>query len=292
MSQNGQMTEAEAKAEHDAIQAEIAKEKGYEAEEAAPEKEEEVDEPADDTELEDEPTGKPERKVREALPEDEDEGIDPESESKNDRKIPLSKYQATKKKLETENLEKAAEIERLTTELNKQKTDKTVSEKVKAYAEKTGQSEEDILDLVQLIRGDNALDKETREVIQQSAIALKKQAALDAFQSEVDTFVEEFPEAAGHEADFRKLAFEKENLGKSLYEIYHRQIKSDPAPKKKTGEVSRGATRQTGTAFDVDKIIAKAESGASKPFDGLSDAQIDEVFAKMEKTGSRYTNNH
>lgn len=284
------MSDEEAKKEYDDIQAEIAKEKGINPEKKEdPEKEEEKSEPAESEEdAADKAEDRPQQK-REPLPEDGDEDIDLEDEPKDNRKVPLSKYQDTKKALEAEKAGLQSQVEKLTADLNREKTAKGISDKVKTYAEKHGMAEDAVLDLVQLVKGESELDKDTKSVIEKSALALKKAEAEEKFQTELSQFIAENPDAKGHEAELRAKAFEKGNLDKSLFEIFVRNFKTDaPIERKKTGEVSRTVSRTNTTVFNPQKIIEKVESGAAKPFEGLTDTQIDEVFELMEKTGSRY----
>jgi hypothetical protein len=280
------MSDAEAQKEVEDIQAEIAKERG----EDPSQKKEDTNEPGDH---EAEKDSKDETKEDDTTSTDEeDEVIEPRTALKDDQKVPLSKYQDTKKGLETKLSEKDVEIARLTEELNTSKTSKAIGDKVKAYAEKHSMDESAVLDMVQLIRGENELDTSTKQVIEKSALLIKKQEALDKFQSELNDFITEFPDAAEKAAEIQKLAFAKDNLNKPLYEIYHRFVKTGETvatPGKKTGEVSRGVSRTTVQKFDVTKVVEKINAGTAKPFEGLNDTQIDEVFAHMEKTGSRYS---
>lgn len=283
------LSDEDAEKEYQEIQAEIAKEKGQDPDKKDPEEEGEHKEPED----QDEPGEDDDKSKRtEHQPREKSQDVDPDKEPEDGKKdmVPLSKYQDTKKTLEGENATLQSEVERLTLELNQSNTKKAIGDKVKAYAEKHGMSEEAALDLVMLVKGENALDADTKVVIEKSQNLIKKQEAEEKFNQELADFINEFPEAADQKDVLRAKAFEKDNLNRSLFEIYHRFAKpEESAPKKKTGEASRPA-RSTVQTFDVKTVAERVSKGVAKPFDGLSEAQVDEVFDYMEKHGSRYTN--
>jgi hypothetical protein len=289
------MTEEEAQKEYEDIQAEIARGKGQPSQKKDPEEKVTTeDEPdagkgADDKGDDDDKSRNPDR--REVPPKSDDPGIEPDDADKGKQTVPLSKYQETKKTLEGEKATLATKVEELTAELNKAKTAGQIGDKVKSFSDKHGIAEEAVLDLVQLVRGESELDPGTKEVIKKAEISLKKQEAEDKFSQELAGFFADTPEAKDYEAEMRAKAFEKGNLDKSLFEIFHRFVKpADGQPKKKTGEANRGATRQTTTTFDPAKTAEGLEKGTIK-INSLTTEQQDQVFDYMEKTGSRYTNN-
>lgn len=273
---NVEMSQKEAEEEVRSINEEIAKEKGISPE--PPKKDE--GEPAGpeaplDENLE-EPSIPPERKV-----------IEPTNRERDDR-IPLSKYQETKKALEEEKASLSAKVEQLTADLVKATTSQAMGDRLKKFSETHGISEDAARDMVQIVLDEvkpKADDTTTKKV----ELFIKKQEAEEKFQGELAHLFQEVPEAAEYAAEIRTQAFASGNLERSLYEIFHRFVKTDTTERKKTGETSR-PSRGNQTGFDVKKVIEKINSGAAKPFEGLTSEQTDQVFSYMEKTGSRYTN--
>lgn len=281
------MSDEEARLEVEDIKATIAKEKGFDPEKEDPEKKEDAEEP--DHQDEDDNANDDKSKQERQDPADVGEkDVDPESPKTRGETVPLSKFQETKKTLEAKAQDLQSQVETLTEQLNRDNTEKSIGDKVKKFAEKTGMDESAVLDLVAMVRGESALDKDTKEVIEKSALALKKAEAQEQFDSEISAFLAEFPDAADHERELRTKALEKGNLDKSLFEVFNRFVKPDITTKKKTGESGRGSSRSSAPTFDLQKVIEKVSNGTPKPFEGLTKEQEDQVFDYMEKTGSRY----
>ena len=273
---NQQMSEEEAKKEHDDIQAEIARERGEKRE--APKEEEAEEEKRDEGEAGD--VTDPEEKDP---PEADSEGVDPKDEPRDDR-VPLKKFQETKKNLEGEKAELQSKVVELTEALKKATTSKGMSDKIKSFSEKHGMEEAAALDLVQLV-----LDEvKPSEATQKIEHFIKKQEIDEKFQSELDAFIAENPEAADRADEIRAKAFEEGNLDKSLFEVFHRFVK--PTEKKKTGESSRNTRTPGKVGFDVNKVIEDAKANKPGALKGLTNEQLDQVFEEMDKTGSRYNN--
>lgn len=299
------MSAEDAQKEHDDIQAEIAKEQGIDPETGKPlakDKAEEHRDPADeDEDPTKDPADPPKKPKDDKDPEDpEEDEDDPEDEDPEGRKpkqrIPLSKLQDFKKKSRQEKetlISQLADKENKIKELEGKLSDSTTSEdrkkQIQAYAEKHGMevdAVEELLDLVPKPTLDPQIEKSAKLI----EIEGKKLQAETDFKNELDTLIEEFPEAEDVRDAIRKEAFKKENLSKSLYEIYTRYVKTETLPKKKTGEVSRSANRAAAPATtDIGKIIENAEKGLPGALEGLSDDILDKVFEEMGKRGSRYS---
>lgn len=234
---------------------------------------------------------------------DEAEGSDDDSESEDDeesdveseddrpsRTVPLSKYQKTKK-------DAADKIEALTTKLTeatsaleKEKLEGSIKAKIKTFAEKHGYTEEEAADLLGIVK-DLAVDPTLKGKLDIAEASAKKQEAIAAYNSDFARLVKRFPEAAAHADEIKEKAYEDGNLSKSLFEIYADQILPELKPRRKTGEVTRkaGNTRVTTSSFDINKVAAAVKAGTVGALEGLTDKQLDDVFAKLDKEGSRYS---
>ena len=271
----GNMSDAEAKAEHDDIQAEIAREKGIAVEKPA--EAAEVPAKGDEPENDEVPADEAEE-----LPEEEKPDVDPAIPPKDF--VPLRKFQDTKKTLEDKVGTLESKVQQLTQDLATATTSKDMQAEIKAFSEKHGMAEDAALDLVQLV-----LDKvKPTEALSKVENFIKKQEIDEKFQSEFDSFVAESPEAADRANEIKALAFKEEYASMSLYEIFHRFVK--PTEKKKTGESSRTTRAAVRTGFDPKAVIEKLKANTPGAMDGLTPEQQDQVFETMEKTGSRYNN--
>lgn len=286
------MTDAEAEAERKSIEDELATEKGIDPktgkpiakEPVAQEEEEPVKEPEEKPKEEED--GEP-AKEEKSDEEEADEGQKPAKE-RTQRYIPLPKFQELKKSA----AEKDAEIARLKGEIDRSNTEKARDAKIKAYAEKHSMTEEAVRDLFAINEPEKPQEpaKPAVEPAVDKTADQKKQEAETAYTTELAGLLEEVPEAKGHEDEIRKAAFKKGNETKSLYEIFHREIKPSIIPKKKTGEQSRGAAgRESDKAPDFEKIQSDLASGKTGVLDKLSGEEQDKYFAWIEKKGSRYT---
>lgn len=265
-----QMTEEEAKKEHDEIQAEIAKSKGQ----GEPEKKPEEDK-GDEPDVTEDP--------EEVDPADKgEEGVEPKKPETDDS-IPLPKYMQLKNDSAKEKAELETKVSDLTEALKKATTSKGMDEKINKIAETHGMPAEAVRDLAQMIL-DEVKPAETNKAVE---AFIRKQEADEKFQAEFAQLVEDVPGATDRLDEIRAKAFEEGNLDKSLFEIYHRLDK--PAGKKKTGESSRPSRVAATAGFDPKKVIEKLNSGASGALEGLTPEQQDQVFALMEKSGSRYS---
>lgn len=287
------LSEEEAKKEHDDIQAEIARSKGI--------KPEGDDDPSEDKGKDVEP-GKSDDEVdpKKEDPTKDEEDLDPEDVDPEEEEIPktrkpslLGKYQNEKKDREAAQA-RVAELEqsvaKLTDDLNRTKTADQLKDKVKAYAEKHGMSEEAAMDLVLLAKEGLQPDSETKSILQESKVLIQKNKANQDFESEFSKLIVELPEAEQVRDKIRQAAFKDENLSRSLFEIFHRLQRDTTPAKKKTGEAPRGAIGRDATVktFDVKAVAEKVKSGQSGSLQGLSGEQQDEVFAYLDKEGSRY----
>ncbi len=265
------MSDAEAKAEYDSIQREIAESKGHKVEDPVGDEPKEGEgEPGDDKDPKVDPPA--------ADPVD----VDPKDPEPKDDRIPLKKFLDTKNTLESEKADLKATVEKLTADLQRATTSKGMSEKIKVFSEKHGMEQAAALDLVQLV-----LDEvKPTEATQKIEHFIKKQETDEKFEHELSALLADSPEALERANEIRALAFEEGNLDKSLYEIYHRFVK--PTEKKKTGESSRVARPVVRTGFDIKSVMDKVAANTPGALNGLTDEQVDQVFAAMEKTGSRY----
>lgn len=274
-----QLSEAEAKKEYEDIQAELAA-----ANEGEKPKEEEKPIP-------DEPEENPNPKEEKDEPEDQPEEAEKPVEVKQRRgeMVPLSKYQTVKKESEDALKGKDEVIANLTAELNKSKTQKEMGTVVKQFAEKHGVTEDFVLEMADMLKGQSALDPDTAATLKKSQAFIAKQEAEEAFQSEFQGLVADYPEAAERMQEVRTQAYKDGNLNKSLFEIYTRYVKPADPVRKKTGETTtRSGRDNAGDKFDLQKTadrVYKQEPGALK---GLTDEQTDAVFDHIAKNGSRY----
>ncbi len=295
------MSEADAKKEHDDIQREIAESKGIKVDpkdEVPPDEEKgEDEEPGEVKEPKVTPKSKEDDDTEDDDADDEGEDVDPADDSEKPRKKSLlGKLQHEKHLRQTAEADAAkakADLAKLTEDLRRTKTADAMKDKVKAYAEKHGMSEEAAMDLVLLTQDVNKPDESTRSVLEKSKALIQKDEASKAFETELSSLIGEIPEAADLREKIQAEAYKPENLTKSLFEIYHRLNRAPVIPKKKTGEASRGAPgRETNAnTFDVKAVAAKVESGQQGALNGLSGEEVDKVFALLEKKGSRYSTN-
>lgn len=288
------MTDEEAKKEHEDIQAEIAREKGIK-----PDAEEEKDEPDDKepaAEKEEQEKDQEEEDEDKDEPADDDEDEDAEPEKKPEvrertsRHIPLPKYQELKRTSKEALDAKDAKIAELQEELTKSATTKAVAEDVKAHAEKYGMTEEAVYDLLKIAHKANPVDPAIAETVKKAAVIAKKQEAEDSFKAELAELVKDFPEASEQADKIRQSAFKEGNLSKSLHTIYLREVKPTISVKKKTGEASRGAPGRDTKSGELDFAKIAADLKANKPgvLDGYSGEDQDKIFDWMNKNGSRY----
>ncbi len=295
------MTEEEAEKEFKEIQAELNKEHGVEPEpEVKKPKDSDESEDSDATESEevedDSNSEKDEKKVDEDL--DKKEGEEKEEPTpelrRPSRTVPARKYQELKRTSREELETKEAKIAELTRELDEAKTTSAMSGKIKDFAEKHSMSEDMVKDLANILGKSAQLDPKTEGILKKTEIALQKQEANEAFENEFEELIQDHPEAASLREDIRKRAYKDDNLKKSLFEIYIRQVKPTieaTPPKKKTGEPSRGSgsNRVATTGFDLAKVAEKVEKQIPGALEGLDGEQQDKVFDYLSKKGSRYS---
>lgn len=287
-----QMTDEEAKKEHDEIQAQIAKEKGekdapvLETEAPPPDKlDEKTIEPQEDKDVK----NKDVPEDTEGDEADDSDLVDPEK--KTSRRIPLSKFQDLKKKSkgQIEALEK--QVAELSSKLDSKSTEKSISEKVKTLSEQTGISEEALLQIIQVGKESAQIDPKTLETIKSLEIKAQKDDARASHEAEIQAFITEFPEAKDSVTDLRKKSLEDSNLNKTLYEVYHRYVKTPEitVEKKITGERSRGGRDITPAGINFQKIADDVKNNVPNTLGKLTPEQQDQFFTWAEKTGSRYT---
>lgn len=279
------MTDEEAKAEHDAIQAELAKEHGH------------TDEVETELKPGDEGYVEPEEvKTDEAeSDEDEDEEVEEEEElPKKGRSVPISKYQTLKKTSQekiAEALNKAeaaeAEAAKWKAKVDNSASTEEQDKKIAAYADKHGKTVEEVRELFDLIPTPH-VDPEAKAAEARIKLMAKKAEAEEAFETEYAKLVGEVPEAAKARDKIRAAAFKEENLDKSLYEVFHRSIKPETTVIK-TGETSRPARRENAGEPDYKKVMEDIKKNVPDAMKGLSDKQLDTLFDLMDKEGSRYS---
>ena len=287
------MTDEEAKQEHDDIQAELAKKHGVEAkpeekpEDEDVEKEEAVEEEHETKDEPDEPEKEDEDEPKAKKDKEDKDLVDPE-DPKSSRYMPISKYQDLKREDREIIAAKDKKIQELSDELNKAKTVSAIGDKVKTFAEKHGVTEEMAIDLVTLVKGENALDPKTQEILQKTEARFKKEELTEAFENEFADLVKETPEAASLKETLKAKAYEKDNLNRSLYEIFHRQLKTAPE-KKKTAESTRASSgRENGKSLDFNKIAEDIKNNVSGALGKLSGEDQDRFFDWAEQNSSRY----
>ncbi len=291
------ISEDDAKKEHDSIQEEIAKEHGD-------------DTKLDDDNLDDEGDELDDKKKKseDDLDSDDDEDEDAEDDDSDEgaksrkpptregRAVPVAKYQELKRtsreKLNAANdalSEKDRKIAELNEKLAATQTTDEMKKKVKDYAEKHGKTEEEVIELLQLLPK-ATLDPETKAAERRVQLQAKKAEAEEAYQNELQELLRETPEAKDQAEAIRKAAFKDKNLTKSLYEIFHREIKPG-LTSKKTAETSRPSRRDNAGEPDYKKIMEDLNKNVPGAMDGLTEKQLDTLFDLMDKTGSRYTRN-
>lgn len=299
------MTEDEAQKEVDEINADIARSKGID-----PETGEKLGAPKDpaepkEEEEETEPDADPKKPKREApekesdaedeededLDEDEDEDDSPKKRTAD--RIPLKKFQQYKAKSREEIAGMKNQIDDLTSKLSEATTKKEIGGEIKAFAEKFDMPEEAVSELILLAakatKGTATLDPDTLKAVKEAQVIGKKQEAEKAFEAEFSDLIKDNPDAEEARAQIRKEAYKDGNLDKSLFEIYHRFVKPEVVPKKKTGEASRGANRDGVKTIDFAKIAEDVRNNVPGALANLSGEQQDKLFEWMETNGSRYS---
>lgn len=273
------MSDEEAKAEVESIQAEIAKSRGEDTPEdkkpvddVVVDEEDKGDENADDDKHPDD---------KEDAPDEDDKGNEPKKPKTDDR-VPLPKFMQLKKDSENEIAQANAKITELTDALRKATSSKGMEDKIAKFSETSGMPVESVRELAQIIL-DEVKPAETNKRIEDF---IKKQEADQKFDNEFAELLEDVPGAADRLDEIKAKAFEEGNLSKSLFEIYHRLEK--PADKKKTGESSRPSRVAATVGFDVKKVIETLKNDVPGALKDLTPEQQDQVFEHMNKTGSRY----
>lgn len=286
------ITQEEADAEVKSINEEIAREKGINPPEKKADDTPKEEEPAEEKPTED-PKKPEEGKKPEDGDEDDDEGDDSDDDEDEDDKGPKKRHVSLRKytKLTEKLNDKDATIAKLTADLNKATTTSGAKEKVRAFAEKHGWSEEQVVEFLDLTKSESALDPDVLETIKESKQLVEKAKAEKAFNSEVAELISEFPEAKDVVDLLKKEAFKKENLERSLYEVFVRFVKPTLAPPPHKGAESTRANRTTTASKDFDpaKIAERVKAGENGLLNGLTGDQQDKVFEFMEKSGSRYS---
>lgn len=284
----------EAKAEVDSINAEIAKSKGIdpatgksatEPKDPEPSKTVEDIEPAgDDKQIDPEKDNKADPE-----PDDEDKEIVTPKPRRQSRVVPISKYQ----ELTTILGQKDTRIAELEGKLSAHDTAVQRADKLKKFVEVSGMSEEAsaiLFDTFGNVKAP-ALDAESKEVIDQAKIAIKKQEAEEAFKTEFDGLLKHYPDAEEKYDAVRAAAFKPENLNKSIYEVYLEDIDPEPKAPRRGAEPARGGGRRETNAGKPDYAQLARDVQANKPdvVKSLTLEQQDEFFDYLEKNGSRYS---
>lgn len=299
------LSEEEAKKELDEINADIAKSKGLDPETGKPVEKDKVDETIERKEEEKEPKDEDEDKDDDESDEDkdDDDADDKTAEEDEDDSTPppvrkprslLAKLQETKRiaREQTEaNEAKDKKIAELQAIVDEGKTLKAVETDIKEYAEKYGISEEQVRDQFKIMEKVAPKSKtEANPTLEKAAILIQKQEAKEAFENEFSELLTEFPETKDLKDKIQKEAYKKENLNKSLYEIYQRHVKPTITVKKKTGETGRSGQGRgdSNVAPDFAKIAENVKNNVPGALKDLSGEQQDKLFEWMEKNGSRY----